>query len=179
MEARSSNSLIRDKPGGCGMAQRRWAFMAPFQVGRHFDRLRLIQTPWFGIYLHVIHQPDADPDPHNHPWHFASLVLSGGYTEHVWDKPGRLPEFADEKTHRRGSLHLMRRSQAHRIAEVHGLLWTLFLTGPRAKKEWGWWVIDEESRKTSMRAELVPWHVYRGIDDPARLLAERSALWGS
>jgi hypothetical protein len=50
-------------------------------------RLRIVQTPWFGIYLHDIHEDDGDRDPHNHPWSFLSFVLRGYYTERVYPDP--------------------------------------------------------------------------------------------
>jgi hypothetical protein len=37
-----------------------------------------------GIFLHVIHRNDDDRDPHDHPWPFTSLILSGGYWDEQW-----------------------------------------------------------------------------------------------
>ena len=66
----------------------RWAFLSGLDIGAggdpYLDRLRIIQTPWFGLYLHHIHRPDREPDPHDHPWWFASLVLTGWYEEELW-----------------------------------------------------------------------------------------------
>lgn len=122
-----------------------WAFMEGFQAAKgdrpYLDRLRLIQTPMFGLYLHRIHTPDTDRDPHDHPWWFASLVLSGGYTERVWDTPELRdrPPFAPRRRVRgRFSLRCLGRRRAHKITEVRGLLWTLVLTGPR-RSSWGFW----------------------------------------
>jgi hypothetical protein len=37
------------------------------------------------------HEDDPRPEPHNHPWRFESIILSGGYTEHrYWVKDGKL-----------------------------------------------------------------------------------------
>src|SRR4051794_33224135 len=56
------------------------------------------------VFLHLFHRGDAEDVPHNHPWEFWSLILWGGYWEHVpadqrdpsgptvrtWYGPGRL-----------------------------------------------------------------------------------------
>lgn len=68
----------------------RWAFMEGFRVP-HSDRpeedylwrIRLVATPWFGIFLHKICTPDPRQVLHNHPWSFVSIVLRGGYYEFV------------------------------------------------------------------------------------------------
>jgi hypothetical protein len=66
----------------------RWALLSALDVGAdgdpYLDRLRIVQTPLFGIYLHHIHRADREPFPHDHPWWFASLVLTGSYSETVW-----------------------------------------------------------------------------------------------
>lgn len=36
------------------------------------------------VYLHHILRSDDDPDPHDHPWNFVSLILSGGYHDEQW-----------------------------------------------------------------------------------------------
>lgn len=47
----------------------------------HFQRFRLLSLFGFNIYLHHILKSDMDAHPHDHPWHFASLILWGGYDE--------------------------------------------------------------------------------------------------
>ena len=63
----------------------RWAFMEKFEVPdydrperNYLTRWRLIQTPWFGIYLHRFDGPDPRETLHDHPWPFVSVVLSFG-----------------------------------------------------------------------------------------------------
>lgn len=127
--------LARGRPGT------RWAFLEGLDIGAdgdpYLDRLRIVQTPWFGIYLHHIHRPDRERDPHDHPWWFASLVLSGGYEETVLpDK--RNWRRAVVRRRPRWSLRCMPRRSAHMITSADGLLWTLVLTGPR-RADWGFW----------------------------------------
>jgi hypothetical protein len=119
----------------------RWAFLEGFDVGAggdpYLDRLRIIQTPWFGVYLHHIHRPDIDRDPHDHPWAFASLVIAGGYTERVWPDKRDLAK-CHLRQRDRWSLRLLRRSGAHIITEIQQSLWTLVVVGPR-RADWGFW----------------------------------------
>lgn len=35
----------------------------------------------FRIFIHKIARSDDDPDPHDHPWNFLSLILKGGYVD--------------------------------------------------------------------------------------------------
>lgn len=151
----------------------RWALLEGFQVAKndrpYLDRLRLVQTPLFGVYLHRIHVPDADRDPHDHPWWFASLVLSGGYDELVWDHPedisyaSRRDMIRRARTRARGrwSLRTIRRTQAHMITDVSGQLWTLVLTGPR-RSSWGFWTAEG----------FADWRDY------LKNVPEEAALWG-
>jgi len=127
-----------------GTRSGRWAFLEGFDIGAegdpYLDRLRIVQTPWFGIYLHHIHRPDADRDPHDHPWTFASLVLAGSYEETVWpDKRCRYTYVTRKR--RRFTVARTRLKSAHMITRIDGLLWTLVLTGPR-RHHWGFWTPD-------------------------------------
>jgi hypothetical protein len=136
-----SEKIIGGTPG----ALKRWAFLEGFDIGiegdPYLDRLRIVQTPWFGVYLHHIHRPDRDRHPHDHPWPFASVILAGYYRERVWpDKrdPGR-----SVLRHRtRWTAGRMSRGAAHIIEKIEGPLWTLVFTGPR-RAEWGFWVDGE------------------------------------
>jgi hypothetical protein len=113
-------------------------------------RLRLVQTPWFGIYLHDIHEPDGDRDPHNHPWSFLSIVLRGYYVERLYIHPDtRRGEYREQRW-RWLSLHRMGRRSAHRIVEAGPGLKTLIITGPR-QSGWGFFTDD---------GSFVPWQEY-------------------
>jgi len=135
----------------------RWAFLEGLDIGAdndpYLDRLRIVQTPWFGIYLHHIHRPDRENDPHDHPWWFTSLVLAGSYRESVWpDKTVTFPTWIVRKRGR-WSLRSLNRNMAHIITEVNGPLWTLVLVGPRMS-DWGFW---QEGR-------YIPFHEYPAGD---------------
>jgi hypothetical protein len=140
-----------------GRAHSRWGFLSGIDIGAdgdpYLDRLRLIETPWLAIYLHHIHRPDKAPDPHDHPWAFWSVILSGSYTERVWpDK--RDPARRFTRLRERFTVHRMARRAAHMITTVEAPLWTLVVTGPR-RGEWGFWA----------DGAFMPWQAYAGSDN--------------
>lgn len=47
----------------------------------YLRRFFLFKSRWGNIYLHHILRSDDDPDPHDHPWDFTSLILRGGYVD--------------------------------------------------------------------------------------------------
>jgi hypothetical protein len=48
----------------------------------YLTRWRLIETPWFGVYLHRFVAGDPEPYTlHNHPWEGFSYVFGRGYLE--------------------------------------------------------------------------------------------------
>lgn len=109
------------------------------------------------LFLHRFVRPDNEERGvlHTHPWKWSvSLVLSGGYTEERINREfaaGPLASrFADAAWRRRFKvwhlrrvlpwrLNVFRAGSAHRIAELHGECWTLFLVGPKAGS-WGFLV---------------------------------------
>ncbi len=125
----------------------KWAFMEGFRVPDIEDptkdylwRLRLIQTPWFGIYLHKLCGPDARSELHDHPWSFISFVLRGGYTEFV---PG--PYYAQSRYVKRVNVKRFNKSY-HWIAELDRTpTWTLVFVG-RRRRVWGY--LDRDGIRT-------------------------------
>jgi hypothetical protein len=91
---------------------------------------------FFNIYLHKFLRDDDDRALHDHPWVSLSVILRGGYIDHMPDRA---------KRRRPGRFVFRRAVQAHRI-ELHRTYprfgeenipaWTLFITGPRIR-EWG------------------------------------------
>lgn len=116
----------------------RWDLWSRLFIGDRDDpmivRHRLIQTPWFGVYVHHIHRADRDRDLHDHPWSFFTVVLRGGYAE-CFKTVGRHPRV---RTWLRGSWHAMKRHQAHRITAVLPGTRTLVFVG-RRRSSWGFW----------------------------------------
>lgn len=101
----------------------------------YLTRWRLLQTPWFGVYLHRIHEHDTDPWLHDHPWSFVSVVLRGGYDE----KLARGGVNSRSTAGRRRWLSIARRraTDLHRITRLHRKpTWTLIIAGRRVRR-WG------------------------------------------
>jgi hypothetical protein len=134
----------------------RWAFLKkmviPCQGGEvYLVRYRLIDTPWFGVYLHDIQEPDHDYDPHDHPWNFISVILRGGYIEKVWPMPWvHLGAGSYRRRWLRWSWLAMDTCLAHRIEEVQPGTWSLILRGKRTRV-WGF----------HTQGGFVPWMEYK------------------
>lgn len=125
-----------------------WAFWKTFLIPdarrpevTYLKRLRIVQTPWFGVYLHWIYLPDDDRDMHDHPWSFWSLIVRGGYTERTQTTisgvrlTGLDPVL---RRHRTFSLHKHPLARAHRIVDLRPKTITLLLVGRRCR-EWGFY----------------------------------------
>ena len=123
----------------------------------HFKRWRLLWLPWYGdiLYLHKISKSDADPDRHNHPWDFWSLILAGAYEEdfvknghyHRWLEekhqrarwgmlPGNLPKSV--QVFGAGDLIKRRARDFHRIKLLDAPVWSLVWVGRRHPSPWGY-----------------------------------------
>ncbi len=127
------------------------------------------------IYLHHILRSDDDPDPHDHPFDFTSIILRGGYFDQEW---GFVPPSVDggpgNRYQKEGTPvfpgEIVRRpaSHIHRVIlfskdygwDANGSFvsgpptpaWTLVITGPHFR-HWGF--IKED--------RWVYWREYLGL----------------
>ncbi|MGI4945577.1 MAG: hypothetical protein ACRYHQ_34280 [Janthinobacterium lividum] len=89
----------------------------------------------FNIYLHHFRRSDDDRALHDHPWWNVSLLLRGGYREHM--PHGVRTRYPGVPVYRRAEA-------SHRIdlvrdeAGIEQAVWSLFITGPKVR-EWGFW----------------------------------------
>lgn len=91
------------------------------------------------VYVHKFLRSDDERAPHNHPWWFMSLVLSGSYLEYT-DDP------ASPILRKRFSFAYRPLSVFHRVALPNGRrrdgtygplpCWTIVVTGPDVRS-WG------------------------------------------
>lgn len=96
----------------------------------------------FNIYLHHFCQSDIDIALHDHPWCWASVILTHGYWEHTkkgrfWRKPFE-PRFGLPRTFHRVELDktgLVFRKSGNTWTNEQDV-WTIFITGPRVH-DWG------------------------------------------
>lgn len=109
----------------------RWTDVDPEEDGEvYLTRLHLFQTPLCSCMLHWIRRADPQPDLHDHPNSFLSVLLSGSYVEEVPSVGGgvRLRKILwwnwKSKTDR------------HRILSLQGSVLTLVFAG-RVTREWG------------------------------------------
>lgn len=103
---------------------------------KHFQRYRLIQTPWFAVYIHHICKSDMEKDAHDHPWNFSSILLEGAYQEKSWCAPN----FDDEATYNTyysGDVVKHKATDAHKLTLISDSVWTLVFTSGR-ERIWGY-----------------------------------------
>lgn len=104
---------------------------------------------WFpvNVTLHKIVRSD-DPIFHDHPWPFVTVILKGGYWEHIplFDDHGR--KFAEiAKWRGPGSIIYRKAKEFHWIELDAGKpATTLFFMGPQ-QREWGF-LVDVRQKKT-------------------------------
>lgn len=127
-----------------------WSFLRPFPIrdettgDLYLWRLRVLETPWWGIKLHWIRRPDKDRDLHDHPWPFVSFILFGAYVEEVPAKPERDKSgwWLGTKQLVKSRVSVKRAEDAHRIVAVSRLgAWTLVFNGKK-QRSWGFWTKD-------------------------------------
>lgn len=126
-----------------GKRSPKWALMQrmtiPCEDGTEYlTRLRIVQTPWFGVMMHDLLGPDKE-DLHDHPWSFVSFILRGSYTERVDRSPGYAGKTRYVRTWNRWSWHKMDANWAHRIERISPGTRSIIFTGKR-KRDWGFWV---------------------------------------
>ncbi|MCH9731735.1 MAG: hypothetical protein K0U84_18995 [Actinomycetia bacterium] len=130
----------------------------PHQViGPHADPylMRWFLLPRNGlinIYLHRFCSSDPSA-PHDHPWHFLSIVLKGKCRE-IGER--------DTVVRRPGSAAIRRASSRHRVELLGHPVTTVIITGPRCRA-WGFWC-----PRPFQPARFVPWQEFglRGCGEP-------------
>lgn len=122
----------------------------------HFRRFRLLQTPWFAIYIHQILRSDEDLDPHDHPWAFSSVILEGAYEEQSWYPPHFQTMYYNKFYS--GDVIQHKAEDAHKITLISKEVWTLVFTSGRTRY-WGYqtkfgWIGHEEYRLLKNEGKL-------------------------
>lgn len=102
-------------------------------------RYRVIDTPWFGVYLHHILRSDRERHLHDHPFSFVSVMLWGRYGEVRFS--GSYLDGEQKIIERRAPSICFRSARhAHRLLLTKPC-WTLVFRGPR-RRQWGFWTDD-------------------------------------
>lgn len=122
----------------------------------HFRRFRLLQTPWFAIYIHQILKSDEDQDMHDHPWNFTSVILEGSYMEACKIAPDF--DSIHYRTYYSGDVIEHKAEDAHKLTLKSQEVWTLVLVSGRTRY-WGYqtpagWIGHEEYRQLKNEGKL-------------------------
>lgn len=138
--------------------------LGPFRLYSHhlgkYMRRWILQHPLGTIRLHNIRMPDKDDVMHDHPWHFASLILKGGYSESK-PIPGGCPAHGPFQTLRytAGAINFCPADGVHRISEIHGeSCWTIVVS-TRPVRSFGFW------REEGDGAAFVPWREWVSVQE--------------
>lgn len=128
----------------------------------NLDRFYLIQTPWFGVFLHRIKKSDKEGVYHTHPWSWFSIVF-GRYID-VRLAPADRGELSflgqPVYVNRKAGFNSCPAGLAHRVVlEGDKPVWTLCFRGPRRCQ---WKVIDTNRNVV----EIEPWS---GTEKPERV----------
>jgi hypothetical protein len=111
------------------------------RTDNYLSRWTLLQLFGLQLCLHYFHRGDADEYPHDHPWSFWTLILSGGYFEilHRPRQVGNRYVFVEKAAvHRPGTVLFRPAHWPHRVLmhKTRPPVWTLIVTGP-VKRRWG------------------------------------------
>lgn len=127
-----------------GANGRRWTLGASHLGG--YMRRWIFRHPWGTFRVHNILTSDEGRDFHDHPFSFVSIILRGGYIEHVpgcvcsptlvhaWG-PSALPPQSPCRFYGPGSIVRRKATALHRL-ELAGPAWT-FVISSRYFRMWG------------------------------------------
>ncbi|MEW6270437.1 MAG: hypothetical protein AB1689_14195 [Thermodesulfobacteriota bacterium] len=94
----------------------------------YMERFWLFRSRWLSGRIHNILRSDLDRDLHDHPWHYATVILRGGYVE--------VTE-AGERWYGPGSVLLRRATHLHRLVLPPGVATTTLFVHTRKRRDWG------------------------------------------
>lgn len=150
-------SISNDKHKYDESSESEFAFMKRVKIpradgARYIDRFIIIRCKLGSIMFHRIFSTDNDC-MHDHPWSFRTLIIKGGYFEHVpkygpkmmedlgtklstafW---GHIADVSNKTWYKPGSWMFRPAKYVHRLEIPEGKqAWTLVFTGPE-KRVWG------------------------------------------
>ena len=142
-----------------------WPSLKPFCIGGDADPVMrrwfiLPRNKVFCIYLHQMLRDDDDRALHDHPGDNVSVILRGGYNEHLFFYPPiageRLPR-TFVRRRKPGRIIYRKAEMPHRLTLPEGATsaWSLFIVW-RKRREWGFWC--------GPSARWVPWQEFRTGD---------------
>ena len=113
-----------------------------------FDKWHVEGLPIPAVF-HRFAAPDLG-DPHDHPWSFRSVILTGGYVEEVFDIETGSSRLV---SHTVGESFFIEASHIHRIVDLPtGECWTLIMPEGPKLREPGFYQFRQDG------AYHRPWH---------------------
>lgn len=95
---------------------------------------KLLQLCGIAVRVHEILRSDIGRDPHDHPFNFVTIILKGGYYEHLYNDEGFL---VSTTWHGPGSILYRPASTWHKLTLPKGeTATTLFISGQKQGR-WG------------------------------------------
>lgn len=93
------------------------------------------------VMLHIQTNSDPERPYHDHPWDNQSVILAGGYEEHIQSTPPHGHTATEWR--RPGDVIVRAATEAHRLILPDGVPYTMtvFSTGPKVR-DWGFWYGD-------------------------------------
>lgn len=107
-----------------------WAHSAPyFDLPGYMRRRWAFVCPLFTARVHNILRSDSDRHLHDHPFNYLTIILAGGYYEHLED--------GSRTWYGPGSIRWAKANTLHRLELPDGKdAWSLFFMGSR-QRVWG------------------------------------------
>lgn len=110
----------------------------------YLDRWHLIpKNRFLNVYLHKFSGSDDDRALHCHPWPSVSFLLKGRLMEiyecSQWTLQAERLPFEDARFVPRFWPVFRRATHKHRLILLGEPAWTIFITGPRTRKDWFLW----------------------------------------
>lgn len=120
----------------------------------------LARNKYFSIYIHQFLRSDRD-DLHDHPWHFATFLVRGAYTERKWNPSTEQVE-STRRTTSQNRFVVRKATDQHQVVvdkdltleEKGEAALTFFIGGP-VTREWGF--IKEDTLPEEFTKRLLPW----------------------
>jgi hypothetical protein len=109
-------------------------------IPKYLERFTILKISNFHIRIHKILSEDKTPFYHNHPFHFLSIVINGGYTEEILHN-GKVKT----KQHNSFAFIFRNKNTYHKIASVKPNTKTLFFAIGNTKK-WNLKSINNSNR---------------------------------
>lgn len=148
-KARNPKTEAEPKP-------RIWAYTIEDYIDGSPYLTRVLFPRVFGFrpMLHHFHRPDGDRALHSHPWTWAAaLILRGSYTEERLLDDEEINGTRTRRTQTRlvRWFNVLTKHDFHRVVELHGDVWTLFVAGEKTQ---GWGFLEDGNERAT------PWRQY-------------------